>query len=383
MAAPLICVCLAGLAAVRAGGEDDETAADPALDAALQLQTAFARVAERVLPSVVGITSWRRVEGTAEPPSREGWRVASREGHPGYEPIRAASGTVVSADGYILSTSALLEDPESGDPADLLDVEIHGWGSAPARVIGAEPTLGLAVLKVELPYEARAAPLGDSDGTAIGHWAIALGDPQGAGKVFAAGTLSADPERECYQEELSATLLQSSMSIPPGAWGGPLVDIRGQVIGINLPGPGGGGGPVSRALAPAGDWTGGSFALPINLALTIYEPLRSRESTRSPWIGVSVRTLDLELRKRIPSPPRTGIYIDDVFDPSPASRAGLRVGDVLVRMGDERIAHVADFQRWLYLNGIGATVELELSRSGQTLRRPVRIEERPPTATQR
>ena len=160
-----------------------------------------------------------------------------------------------------------------------------------------------------------------------------------------------------------------------GGFGGPLVTIRGEVVGLTIPGEAQAGSPGSQR-RPVN-------ALPINLVMTIYRALKVKESERSPWIGISVLELDAALRGRIKSPALTGIYIDDVFDPSPASRAGVRVGDILTKMDDQPILGVSDFQTWLYLLGIDRSVTLEIVRGGKVLRKQVTIEQRPESAVMR
>jgi S1-C subfamily serine protease len=117
--------------------------------------------------------------------------------------------------------------------------------------------------------------------------------------------------------------------------------------------------------------------------MTIYRALKVKESEQSPWIGISVAELSARLRTKLKSPPLTGIYIDDVFEPSPASRIGIRTGDVLTKMDDHPILGVSDFQTWLYLLGIDASVTLEIARDGKTLRKTVSIEQRPASARTR
>jgi S1-C subfamily serine protease len=117
--------------------------------------------------------------------------------------------------------------------------------------------------------------------------------------------------------------------------------------------------------------------------MTIYRALKVAESERSPWIGISVLELNAALRARLRSAPLTGIAIDDVFEPSPASRSDIRVGDVLTRMDDHAIMSVADFQTWLYILGIDARVRLEIVRDGKTLRKDVTIQQRPNAAALR
>jgi serine protease DegQ len=117
--------------------------------------------------------------------------------------------------------------------------------------------------------------------------------------------------------------------------------------------------------------------LPIQLSLTIYEALATEASEISPWLGFAVLELSRDVRRRVTKAPRTGVFIDDVFDPSPASRAGIRAGDVLTSIDGNRLLSVADFQRWLYLSGVGTTVTLEIHRDGRRIEKRVPIEQRP------
>jgi S1-C subfamily serine protease len=362
---------------------------DPGLALALRLQDTFTAIAARVQPSVVGVTTfaadpaWTLERLTAE--RGMAWIEANSEDlrYEGHRRIRAGSGFLASDDGHVLTADHLVRG-EDGEMADLVSVELRDGRHAKARVVGAEPTIDLAVLRlVELtdPKERNVAPVafGDSEAAAVGSWVIAVGDPPGADVTYAVGTLAATPQRQCYQEDLSRTLLQTSVEVPPESLGGPLLDVGGRVIGMTVRRPGGGD--------PGG--AGGSrYALPSTLLLNIYEALKVAESDRSPWLGVSVLEL-ASARRRLGSQartvafPRTGVYIDDVFDPSPASRAGIRPGDFLVALGTHRVLSVGDFQKWLYLGGIGNEIEVELFRGGRAVKHRLRIEVRPPEATTR
>jgi S1-C subfamily serine protease/mono/diheme cytochrome c family protein len=380
----------------------------PDLQVALRLQDAFADVAQQVVPSVVGVVGLiRQADGDA-PASGSGgsWRGGVGERlYPGFRAARSGSGFLVSDDGYILTTHDLLTD-DARELVDAVDVELHDGRHELARIVGTEPTIKLGILKLEqlpgrtLP-ELRAARIGESASVRVGHWAIALGNPAGPGTSFAVGTLSSGPERQCYQEELTATLMQTSLGIPAGGYGGPLTNIEGEVVGVMVPAPG--------AELPELVHTTRSleFALPIDLAMAIYEPLKLRESRKSPWLGFSVLELGAA-RPRLPeaSPggeptatgsvrrrrlrsslrsqfPRLGVYIDDVFEPSPAAAAGVRIGDILLSIDGNILVSVGEFQRWLYLSGIGRTIELEIFRDGQTLEKRVTVEERPKAARPR
>lgn len=353
-----------------------EEASDPGFAVALQLERTFARVAEAVYPGVAGISLYRK-EPTAAlrvPAAEETWREAGqRDPYPGYRRVRSGSGFFVSPEGHLITCAhLLLEGGELPEDA-IVDVETAEHLNYRAHVIGVEPTVDLAVLKTEAPISLRALKLGDSETTRVGQWVIAVADPPGLDKTFAPGTLSARPERDCYQESRTSTLLQSSVRVSRESYGGPLVDIHGRVIGMAVP-----AGPV---LADGVEH--GTYGLPVDLVRTLYGALKDSASKRSPWLGIAVRNLDRELRQRLASARRTGVYIDDVFDPSPASRAGVRVGDVLTAMDGQRVFTVRDFQRWLYLLGIGRTIAIEIARDGELYERHVTIEQRPDGAVPR
>ncbi len=360
------------------------------LRVALQLQDAFAAVAEEGAASVVGVTGFvRHAEGQPRAPRSGGnWREGSPEErlYPGFRRARSGSGFLVSDDGYLLTAGHLLVDDATGKMVDVVDIELHQGAHRMARIVGTEPTIDLGVLQLEefdrtgLP-ELRPVKIGDSDAVRVGHWAIALGNPAGPGTTFAVGTFSSRPERQCYQEDRSATLLQASLGVPAGGYGGPLMNIEGSVVGMVIPGP---GADLSALVTPSRPL---DFALPIDLAIAIYEPLKIKESRRSPWLGFSVLELRTARRQASPSGgvelPPTGVYVDDVFEPSPAAAADIRIGDVLISIDGNRLTSVGAFQKWLYLSGIGRTIALGIVRGGKTIEKRVTVEERPEAAAPR
>lgn len=384
-----LALLLAGLAAGVGARADD----DPAVALAVQLQDAFARVADEVFPSVVSITVYSEdADWTPEKLAARhgpGWVESNPEAvlYPGFRRTRGGSGVIVSADGEILTTRDNLLDAD-GAIARILDVETADNHHLLARVAGAEPTIDLALLRVDAPASIVLVParFGDSDAVRVGHWAIALGDPWGAERTFQAGTIAARAQRQCYQDQLSRTLLQSSLRLHPESYGGPLVDIHGAVIGINVPRP--------QAEDAVEDGRGSEYALPINLVTGIYEALSAKGSTASPWLGVSVLELStvrrrwIEEDRKVVLPetkyyPGSGVWIDNVYAPSPASRAGVRVGDFLVKVDGKFVFSPYDFQKWIYLAGVGKTVRVELFRDGESLELETTLEARPAEAVPR
>ena len=350
---------------------------------ALDLQDAFASAAERLAPRVAGITTWVRdpawVPEALRKERGDAWiaRNESALRHPSFKPVRTGSALLLDDDGFLVSANHLVR--LDGDRfGDLVEVDLGGRYYA-AGIVGAEPMLDLVVLRLGealTPGAHGTLTLGDADRLRPGHWVVALGDPPGPSQAMAVGVVSASPQRQCYQSDLSATLLQTSLVVPPGAMGGPVVDVLGHVVGLSV---------RAGALAEALDLPGPEArTLPVGLMLNLYEALKVAQSRRSPWIGISV--LELPSARRLPGAkttafPKTGVYIDDVFAPSPASRAGIRPGDFLVALGGHPVFAVADFQKWLYVSGIGTGVDLELVRDGESLVVKVTIEERPQSAT--
>jgi S1-C subfamily serine protease len=350
------------------------------LDVARRLERTFTSLADRVLPEVVGLTLFRRqtepaVKGGAADQGA-GWQDQGLEDfYPGYKRIRSRSGVLASDDGYVLTCGHLF-DPKDAPPADVIvDVEVNGGQHFRAWIVGIEPTVDLAVLKVEAPIGLPPASFGDSDGVRTGRFAIAVGDPPGPELTFAFGTISAKAKEECYQDDRTSTLLQWSSRVDAESLGGPLVDLDGNVIGITIP-------SVAGTLR-AGQAEGPTYALPIKLVRTLFDALKVKQSTISPWLGFSVRPLNWERRRAMHGPQFGGIEIANVFDPSPASRLGIRVGDLLLEMNGNRINAVHDFQYWLYVFGIGKTVTLKLFHDGRYLERQATIELRPAAAVPR
>jgi S1-C subfamily serine protease len=362
---------LAGPAAEATGG----------LGLALQMQDAFASVAERVFPRVVGVGAYVRDPAWTDQRVRtergDGWMVANADlfRHPGFRRVRTGSGFLIDDAGFAVTADHLVRD-DAGALLPLVEIELPGETRVPCAVVGAEPMLDLAVLQIAQGSPPALPPLelGDSDRMQAGHWLIALGDPPGPDRSFDVGLVAMSPQRQCYQATLSATRLQSSLAVRPGGLGGPVVDIFGHVVGMSIR------GGTSADAVPA------SGVLPISLVLNLFEALKVARSHRSPWLGISVLELpalrrQLGARAHTVAMPPTAVYIDDVFAPSPASRAGVRPGDFLVGLGGHPIRSVGDFQTWLYVTGVGATAELALVRDGKPLALRAPVEVRPAEAT--
>ena len=374
-------VMLVATSVVGAPGPARATDDDDAVKQMERTEQVLAGIARRVTPTVVTIRRFVKDEAwyaaaRAKQQASAGWRVTPEADLvvPDHRPVGGGSGFVVSADGYILTLRRVVIDPVTARPADAIDVEV-GSAHLLAKAVSLEPTLDLAILKVTPAAPLASAKLGDSAQAGPGSWAIAFGDPDGPERTMVPGFIVHQPARECYQDELSATYLQTSAPVCDGALGGPLVDLHGEVIGINT--------RRGDSAAASGQVAGSGYALPINLPIAIYQSLLTNQSTVSPWLGVSVLRLDDALRKRLGDPRCSGVYIDNVFDPSPASAVGIKVGDILQTIDGDSVSGVYDFQRLLYRAGAGKVVKLQVYNASRTRELTAKIGIRPPLATTR
>lgn len=366
-------------APARATKPSADAGLSDALSVMQRSERVFERLAIRVTPAVVNIRRfvkdeawWNGLKNTNPGP---GWQVlsAADQLHPLHRPLPGGSGFLVSADGYILTLRRVIVDPKTNEPAPFVDVEVQ-FANYTAQVVSMEPTLDLAILKITAPDPLPFLKMGDSGKSVAGHWAIAFGDPDGHERTLMPGFIAVSPSRECYQDDMTATYMQTSVTVPDGALGGPLVNLSGEVIGVNARIAVSGG----NNLAPR---ERSGLALPSNIASAIFQAMLISESKESPWLGISVLAPNDTLRKKLGGGLIRGIVIDNVFDPSPASRAGIRVDDVLSTMDGRPISTVYDFQRILYERGPGSRVRLGLVRAKKPLDLELLIERRPPEAT--
>lgn len=279
--------------------------------------------------------------------------------------IRRGFGFVMETDGFLLSSYQNLTDPETG--ALLPEIRVVIWdqrdrGSVPARVIGVEPTLNLAVLKVEAKTPLRAAELDKQRLAEVGKQIFAATrlDPEHPTELnVVRGNLTGLNDKECYQASLTSTMFQAHMKLSPTLIGAPIYGIDGKIVALYT--------------AYAGEVSIGEpedevHVLPIFLATNIYDSIKRKRSYESPWTGFSVRSLTpAETKASFPTSRgyRSGIAIEYVWENSPAERMGIRVGDVLLRLGGARTSNVGSFQKWLYLYGVGHRAQLTFLRDGK------------------
>ncbi len=272
------------------------------------------------------------------------------------------TGFFINADGYAITNFHVIENATS------IEVVTDDNKTYPARVVGSDERTDLALLKVDAPTRLPFVKLADSDRVRPGDWVIAIGNPLGLSQSVTAGIVSATGRRDVHPDgrELYEDFIQTDASINPGNSGGPLLDIYGNVIGVNS--------AVARANTIG-------FAIPINVAKTLLPQLRSGAVERS-WLGVRVQDMTDELAKSMQRDSASGALIADTVPGGPAAEAGILPGDLVVTIGGEEIRDSAEL-RWLASTaGVGAERVVELWREGKLLKKKVKFGRLPGAAAQ-
>jgi S1-C subfamily serine protease len=307
---------------------------------------------ERVSPSVVNVEvhqMQRPIRGRARSGEPRSGEPRERRG--------GGSGFVFTPDGLILTNSHVVHD------ATRIEVTLADGRRAPAHTIGDDPATDLAVIRIDVSG-LQAVPLGDSQQLRPGQMAIAIGNPYGFQSTVTAGVISAlGRSLRSYSGRLIEDVIQTDAALNPGNSGGPLVDSRGQVIGVN-----------TATILPA---QGICFAIGINTAKFVASRLLRDGRIRRSYIGVSAQTVPIHRRvvRFYGLARETGVVIVGVEDRSPARTAGLREGDVIVALEEKPVAGVDDLHRLLTDAQVGARCTLTVIRHTEKLVLPIFPEE--------
>jgi serine protease Do len=324
----------------------------PAAKPAADLGDAFAAVAEHVKPAVVFVKSERRERAGARrlPPGFEDFFQIPRR--PQVEQ-GTGSGFIVSPDGYILTNNHVVQG------ADRVTVRLLDNREFTARIVGTDPATDVAVIRIE----ARNLPtvsFGNADSSRIGEWVLAIGNPLGeaftftvtAGIISAKGRLLAGLQQSRYSIQ---DFLQTDAAINPGNSGGPLVNVRGEVIGIN-----------SAIASETGINAGYGFAIPINLARTVMNQLIQTGHVERAVMGISIRPITPEDAELAKLREIRGVVVNDFTPPdnSPARRAGVQEGDIIVAVDGDPVESVSQLQQKVGFRKAGEAVQVTLVRAG-------------------
>lgn len=310
-------------------------------------QRAFIEVSEKVTPSVVNIRAERtRTLDRINPLFEEFFGDFFKKPHTQQRERSLGSGFILSADGYILTNEHVVSGAEQ------IKVRLTDQRVFPGKVVGVDPETDVAVIKIDAKESLPVAALGDSDRLKVGQWALAIGNPFGLDSTLTVGVISATGRTDVGIEDYE-NFVQTDASINPGNSGGPLLNIYGEVVGVNT------------AIVASGQGIG--FAIPINLARLIADQLiTSGEVTRG-WLGVSIQPLDAALAESFGLDRVTGALVTKVFPGTPADKAGLRRGDVLLNFEGKAVRSVKELQLLVASSPLGKELPLEVLREGSHL----------------
>lgn len=314
----------------------------------------FVEAADIATPAVVHIRSTYERSGRQGNPFQDMFRdyFGGPDGNaPQNEGRSSGSGVIISKDGYIVTNNHVIDD------ADVVDVTLYDNRSLRAQVIGTDPTTDLALIKVDaadLPY----LPFGNSDDVRVGEWVLAVGNPFDLNSTVTAGIVSAKArninilrDRNNLQIE---SFIQTDAAVNPGNSGGALVNLSGELIGIN-----------TAIATPTGTYAGYSFAVPVSLVKKVMDDLLEFGEVQRGLLGISIRDVNAQLADSQELDLLKGVYVISVGDNSAAAEAGLEPGDVIIAIDGQEVNTTSELQEKVALNRPGDEIAVSYIRNGR------------------
>jgi len=335
----------------------------------------FAELTEQLAPAVVNIATRQRIEVTNGNPFA-GTPFAElfnrRQGGDGEPQTREAqslgSGFIISADGYVVTNNHVISPPDTRAKLESITVTLPDGTEFEADLVGADVASDLAVLKIRADRSLPFVTFGDSSAARVGDWVVAIGNPFGLGGTVTSGIISA-VYRNTGQGGAYDRYLQTDASINRGNSGGPLFDMRGNVIGIN-----------NAIFSPSGGSVGIGFAIPAEIAAPIVEQLKNGREILRGYLGVGLNPIDEDFAASLGLPKRRGELVQTVQDDSPAARAGLKPGDILTKVNGKEVTADQTVSFLVANLEPGAQVPVELLRDGKRSAVTVTLGKRPTEA---
>ncbi|MBI5525851.1 MAG: DegQ family serine endoprotease [Deltaproteobacteria bacterium] len=362
---------LPGVAGAQGGAkiwkDSDSKAADPPKQAVVI--SSFAELVKKASPAVVNISfertfsmPWggKRVNPFGGGPFHDFFERYFGEMPREFKNKGLGSGFIINPEGYVVTNNHVIEK------ADRVVVKLKDDDREfVAKVIGRDPKTDVALIKIDVGKALPVLPLGDSDKMEVGDWVVAIGNPLGLSHTVTKGIVSFKGRKEIRPGGPGGyyDFIQTDAPINPGNSGGPLLNIQGEVIGVND--------------AIAGDAQNIGFAIPINMVKTIIPSLREHGKVVRSWLGVQIQPVSEELADSFGMKKAEGALISEVVTDGPAEKAGVKPGDVILEFNGKRIARADDLP-WLASNaGVGADATVKVFRDGKEKEFKVRLGELP------
>lgn len=325
---------------------------------AVDIPDSFAPLAKKVSASVVNISATRVVRGQravpfpfsgpfgSEDPFQEFFRRFFQDQVPKeFKQRSLGSGFVIDKQGLILTNNHVVEK------TDEIEVTLTNGREFPAKIVGKDPKTDLALIQIEPDEPLNPLSLADSDRLEVGDWVVAIGSPFGLGNTVTAGIVSAKYRR--IGSGLYEDFIQTDASINPGNSGGPLLNVEGEVVGIN-----------TAIFSRSGGNVGIGFAIPSNMAKELLPQLKEGKVKRG-WMGVRIQPITAELMSKFGLKSENGALVADVTENSPADKADIQRGDVILSFDGKQIKDMQDLPFIVATTPIGKEVKVTISREGQ------------------
>ncbi len=343
---------------------DTENAGD--LEALRQIGQGFSQVVQEISPAVVNVRVSKKVKMKHPPLGGPFDFFGGSPFEKFFEPPQgedylqqgSGSGVIVSADGYILTNNHVVEE------ADEVKVKTADGKEYEAKVVGTDPRTDLAVIKVDAKGLA-AARLGNSDAVEVGEWVLAVGNPFELSNTVTAGIISARGRANMGLADYE-DFIQTDAAINPGNSGGPLVNLDGEVIGIN-----------TAIATRTGGNMGIGFAIPINMAKQIMDQLIKTGKVTRGWLGVYIQPVTSQLQEQFKLKSTEGALVADITAGGPAEKAGLKRGDVIVAFNGKPVKETNHLRNMVAATKIGTEADVKVIRDGKTKTIRVKIGELP------
>ena len=323
----------------------------------------FSDAAKRAMPTVVNIYTSKEIKAQRPPfmddPVFRYFFGGEGEGQ-SQKSNNLGSGVIVSEQGYILTNAHVVE------AADEIEVALADNRRAKAKVIGTDPETDLAVIKIDLP-KLPAITFGQSEQAQVGDMVLAIGNPFGVGQTVTFGIISA-LARSHLGINTFENFIQTDAAINPGNSGGALVDINGNMIGINT---------AIYSRTPGGASLGIGFAIPAATAKQVLDQLVQTGAVTRGWIGVAVQELTAELVESLKISEQRGTLITEVFSGTPADQAGMKSGDVLIAVDGKPVTDSAGMLTLISAIAPGANATLRVIRAQKEVELKVTVGKRP------
>jgi len=338
------------------------TIKEPQTETEAKKITSFSDAAKQAMPAVVNIFTTKEVKVPRQPFMDDPvfrYFFGDQRGGQTQKSTNLGSGVIVSDKGYILTNSHVVE------AADAIEVALADGRHAPARVVGSDPETDLAVLKIDLSM-LPAITFGQSEQARVGDVVLAIGNPYGFGSTVTLGIISALGRSNLPIDIPFQSFIQTDAAINPGNSGGALVDINGNLIGIN-----------SSIYSSTGSSVGIGFAIPGSVAKQVLEQIVEHGSVTRGWIGVAVQDLTKEFAESFKLPDIGGALISDVLRGGPADKGGVKPGDILTAVSGKPVANSAGMLNLVAALQPGQQATLKVIRERKETELTVTVGRRP------